>query len=106
MLANVRPLALEQTGRGTHMNISGFALTKATQERVAAIRLMEYLVRPLAQRLYADTSKDFPIVEALRSDEARQMFGEFREDTLPVAQWAEHYPLAEKITRQAGWLWK
>ena len=106
VLTNVLPLALEQSGRGTHMNISGFALTKATRERVAAIRLMEYMVQPLAQRLYADTSKDFPIVDALRSDEARKMFGEFREDTLPVADWAEHYPLAEQITRQAGWLWK
>lgn len=103
---NVVPLAMEQGGRGVHMNISGFALTKASRQSAIGIRLMEYLVQPLAQRLYADASKDFPIGAGLRSAAAKQTFGDFDEDTLGIAELAQHYPLAERISREEGWLWK
>ena len=106
MMENVVPLALEQKGRGVHMNISAFALTKMSRQRELAIELMEYMVRPLAQRLYATASKDFPIGASLRSAQDKQVFGDFREDDLPIAELAPHYPLAEKISREVGWLWK
>lgn len=106
LLDAVKPLAVEQTARGTHMNISGFARTRAAANPEAAIALMEYVVRPLAQRLYADTSHDFPIIDGLRSQLSVDLFGKFREDELPLAALSEHYDTAEKLTRGAGWRWK
>jgi iron(III) transport system substrate-binding protein len=106
ILDNVVPLAVEQKGRGVHMNISAFALTRMSQQPQRAIQLMEYLVQPLAQRLYADAAKDFPIIAGLRSNEADLVFGEFHEDASPIADLARHYQQAEKLSREEGWLWK
>ncbi len=106
IVAAVAPLALEQDGRGVHMNISAFALTRASAQPALARRLMEYVLQPLAQRLYADASKDFPMIDDLRSSSARQIFGDFTEDVVPIASLAPHYGLAEEISREEGWLWK
>ena len=106
LIAAVAPLALEQAGRGVHMNISAFALTKASRQPELARRLMEYMAQPLAQMLYARGSKDFPVLAGLRTDADRQVFGSFKEDMLPIAALAPHYRLAEQISRGEGWLWK
>lgn len=106
LLDAVKPLAVEQTGRGTHMNISGFALTRAAAKPETARMLMEYVVQPLAQRLYADTSHDFPVVEGLRSQLSIDLFGDFKEDDLAIAALGDHYAKAEELTRASNWRWK
>jgi iron(III) transport system substrate-binding protein len=106
LIAAVAPRALEQDGRGVHVNISAFALTRASRQPDLARRLMEYMVRPLAQRLYADASHDFPILGGLGGDASEQIFGDFKEDALPLAALARHYELAERISREEGWVWK
>ena len=106
LIAAVAPLALEQNGRGVHMNISGFAQTRASRQPVLARRLMEYMTRPLAQRLYADAARDFPIIDGVRGRASQQIFGDFKEDSLPIAELANYYELAEDISKQEGWLWK
>ncbi len=40
---------------GTHMNISGVAMTKAAPNREAALQLMEFLASDEAQKIYAET---------------------------------------------------
>lgn len=97
---------LEQDGRGVHTNISGFAMTRSTRNRNAAVQLMEYMVRPSVQRLYADGSKDSPIVSGLKPHFVLQELGTYKEDVLPIESLNEHYSLAEKISREEGWLWK
>ncbi|MCJ8340881.1 MAG: hypothetical protein MJK10_20655 [Pseudomonadales bacterium] len=42
-----------QQGRGSHMNISGIALTKNVPHKDNAIALMEYLSSDRAQFIYA-----------------------------------------------------
>jgi iron(III) transport system substrate-binding protein len=106
LIAAVAPRALEQNRRGVHVNISAFALTRASRQPALARRLMEYMAQPLAQRLYADASHDFPIIDGLRSAPSAKIFGDFKEDTLPIATLANHYKLAERISREEGWSWK
>lgn len=46
--------------RGTHINISGVALTKSAPNRDNAIKLMEFLSSPKAQQLYAEANSEYP----------------------------------------------
>lgn len=97
---------LDQDGRGAHMNISAFAMVKGAKNTGAAKHLMEYATRPSVQRLYADASVDHPILSDLKPHTALQTLGPFVEDTLPIHTLGKHYALAEKISREEGWLWK
>ena len=71
----------------------------------AAKRLMEFMVRPSNQRLYADASKDYPII-AMKPHAILQALGAFREDTLPLHLLSGHYDEAESLSHTSGWLWK
>jgi iron(III) transport system substrate-binding protein len=89
-----------------HVNISAFGMTRATRNRKAAVSLMEYVVQPAAQRLYADAEMDYPIVAGLRAHALLNELGPYTEDPLPLHNLAKHYPAAEVISREEGWLWK
>ncbi|MGR3321072.1 MAG: Fe(3+) ABC transporter substrate-binding protein, partial [Pseudooceanicola sp.] len=46
---------------GAHVNISGVAMTKAAPNRENALKLMEFLVSPEAQEIYAEANHEYPI---------------------------------------------
>lgn len=106
LLAEVKPLAVNQDGRGVHMNVSAVAMAKRATHPAAALRLMEYALTPLAQRLLTQPGRELPIVDSVRAGASTQLFGDFREDNLPLAELAEHYATAERIARESGWTWK
>lgn len=92
-------------GPGVHVNISGFGMVRGAPNPQAAKRLMEFLVRPSNQRLYADASKDYPII-AMKPHAILQALGAFKEDKLPLHLLSDHYGEAESLSRASGWLWK
>ncbi len=106
MLAEVKPLAVEQDGRGVHMNVSAVALARNAANRKAAVKLMEYAVTPLAQRLLTQPGRELPVVDSVRSRSSTALFGEFREDDQPLAGLAAHYAAAERIAKESGWIWE
>ena len=57
---SVRLVFPNAAGRGTHINISGIALTKSAPNRDNAIRLMEFLSEPKAQQIYAEANTEYP----------------------------------------------
>ncbi|OHC47604.1 MAG: iron ABC transporter substrate-binding protein, partial [Rhodobacteraceae bacterium GWF1_65_7] len=48
-------------GAGTHMNVSGVAMTKSAPNKDAALKLMEWLSSDAAQKIYAETNHEFPV---------------------------------------------
>ncbi|MCX8507621.1 MAG: extracellular solute-binding protein, partial [Rhodobacteraceae bacterium] len=48
-------------GGGTHLNVSGMAMTKAAPHKEAALKLMEFLSSDEAQKIYAETNHEFPV---------------------------------------------
>ena len=46
---------------GTHVNLSGMAMTKASPNADEATKLMEFLVSPKAQSIYAQTNHEYPL---------------------------------------------
>ena len=58
---SVRVVFPNQEGRGTHMNVSGVALTKHSPNKEDAIKLMEFLSSAKGQALYAEKNGEYPV---------------------------------------------
>lgn len=85
------------TSGGTHMNISGVAMTKSAPNKDAALKLMEFLVSDGAQKIYAETNYEFPIKAGVPSSELVASWGTFTPDTLPLTEVAAQRPAALKL---------
>ncbi len=82
---------------GSHMNISGVAMTKSAPNRDAALKLMEFLVSDEAQKIYAETNYEFPIKQGVPVSALVASWGAFTPDTLPLAEVAAQRPAALKL---------
>lgn len=92
-----------QKDRGTHVNISGAGVARHAPNRENAIRLLEYLVSPEAQRYFADVSFEYPVNQSVEPHPMLASFGEFNHDTLNAAVYAARSAEAAKIMDQCGW---
>ncbi|MEX2961482.1 Fe(3+) ABC transporter substrate-binding protein [Microbulbifer sp. TYP-18] len=87
-----------QGDRGTHMFISGAALTRYAPHRGNAIKLLEFLSGEDAQYLYAEKNFEFPVRPGTqRSELIRQHMGAFKEDKLSITEIATHVPTASRL---------
>ena len=84
-------------GGGSHMNISGVAMTKAAPNHDAALKLMEFLVSDEAQKIYAETNFEFPVKAGVPVSALVASWGAFTPDTLPLADVAAQRPAALKL---------
>lgn len=67
-----------------HMNISGVAMTAAAPHRADALAILEFLVSPWAQAIYAGVNHKFPVKsDALRSDLVAS-WGDFTPDSIDL----------------------
>lgn len=92
-----------QDGRGTHINISGAGVTAASSNRRGATALLEYLVGDEAQRWYAETNNEFPVIPGVIVKEVLPGWGSFKRDTATLSRLGELNAEAVKLTDRAGW---
>ncbi|CAG0911969.1 unnamed protein product, partial [Cyprideis torosa] len=67
-----------QAGRGVHVNVSGAAIIKSSKHTDTATRLLEFLVSPEAQRWYAKTNNEYPVVAKVAESDTLKSWGEFK----------------------------
>ncbi|HEU0220957.1 MAG TPA: extracellular solute-binding protein, partial [Paracoccaceae bacterium] len=84
-------------GEGTHMNISGMAMTKAAPNREAAFQFMEYLSSEEAQRIYADTNFEYPLKPGVPVNPLVESWGSFEADSIGLVEIAKARPTALKL---------
>ena len=82
---------------GTHMNLSGVAMTKAAPNKDAALKLMEWLSGDAAQEIYAETNYEFPVKAGVERSELVQSWGTFTPDTKPLTDIAALRPAALRL---------
>ena len=87
---------------GTHMNISGVAMTKSAPNKDAALQLMEYLASDAAQAIYAETNNEFPIKPGVARSELVASWGEFTPDSLSLIEIAKLRPAALKLIEEVN----
>lgn len=79
---------------GSHVNVSGVAMTASAPNRDSALKLMQYLVSDEAQRIYAETNHEYPVKDGVPASDLVASWGEFTADTLPLAQMSDLRPQA------------
>ena len=92
-----------QEDRGTHMNISGIALTKAAPNKENAIKLMEFLSSDEAQKIYAEVNYEYPVNPNVEHSELVKSWGEFKPDDLALAEIAGFRAQASKLADKVGY---
>ncbi len=92
-----------QADRGTHMNISGGAVAKYAPNREAAVKFLEYLVSPSAQKYFAEVNSEYPVVAGVDLTGELKALGSFKEDELNARVYAQNNAEALKIMDRAGW---
>jgi iron(III) transport system substrate-binding protein len=92
-----------QNDKGTHVNISGAAITASSQNKSSAIKLLEFLVSDEAQQWYADKNLEYPIKPNIRANEILKSWGEFKADSLNLYKLGELNPKAVMVMDQAQW---
>jgi iron(III) transport system substrate-binding protein len=86
-----------QSGYGTHMNISGVVLTKASPNRDNAVKLLEYQASDAAQSMYATNNHEYPIKSDVSPSELVSSWGEFKQDTLSLNEIAKYRAQASRL---------
>ena len=94
---SVRLVFPNAAGRGTHINISGIALTKSAPNRDNAIRLMEFLSEPKAQQIYAEANTEYPANPDVKPSGMVAEWGEINPDDLSLQEIAENRSAAVKM---------
>ncbi len=87
-------------GGGTHLNVSGMAMTKAAPHKEAALKLMEFLASDEAQRIYAETNHEFPVKPEVSRSELVQSWGEFTGDRINMMDLANLRATALKVMEE------
>jgi iron(III) transport system substrate-binding protein len=101
--SKLAPFFPNQDGRGTHVNISGAAVTAHAPNKENAIRFIEYLASPEAQRYFADVSLEYPANPAVEPHPVLASWGKFKADTLNASLYAEKSAEAAMLMDECGW---
>ena len=89
--------------RGTHMNISGVALTKHAPNREGAIALMEFLASAEGQGMYAQKNGEYPVTPGIAWNDLQKSWGPFKQDDLALAHIAKNRAAAIRMADEVGY---
>jgi iron(III) transport system substrate-binding protein len=94
---SVRLIFPNNDGRGTHINISGIALTKSAPNNDEAVRLMEFLSTPEAQRIYAEANTEYPANPSVDPTGMVAKWGDINPDDLSLQEIADNREKAVRM---------
>lgn len=94
----------DQAGTGTHINISGAAVAAHAPNRANAVRFLEFLVSPPAQRILAEANDEYPAVRGVSVDNPELAgLGTFEESQMPLEVYGRRQGEAQRLYDRAGW---
>ncbi|MEC4807317.1 MAG: Fe(3+) ABC transporter substrate-binding protein [Jaaginema sp. PMC 1079.18] len=92
-----------QNAGGAHINISGAGVVANAPNQDNAVKLIEYLVTPEAQKVFADGNNEYPVINEVEANEVVKSLGDFKPSELAVETYGENNPNAVKVMDRAGW---
>jgi iron(III) transport system substrate-binding protein len=92
-----------QSGRGTHVNVSGAGVMKHAPNRDSAVKFLEYLASAEAQAYFANGNNEYPAAGKVHENRELASLGEFRKDSLNVTVLGKNQAAAQQIYDRAGW---
>ncbi|MCX7217128.1 MAG: extracellular solute-binding protein [Burkholderiales bacterium] len=92
-----------QSGSGTHVNVSGAGITKHAKNPAGAQKLIEYLSMEAAQAFYVDEDLEFAANPKVKPNSIIKEWGSFKPNLLNVAKAGELQATATKLMDRAGY---
>ena len=92
-----------QDGQGTHMNVSGMALTRHAPNKANAIKLMEFLASAQGQEMYVQKNGEYPAKAGVPLSALQNSWGSFKADSLSLAVVADHRAAAIRLADEVGY---
>ena len=92
-----------QNDRGTHINISGAGVAKYSKNKENAVKLLEFLVSPKAQGMFAEANYEYPVNKNVKPSALLESWGTFKEDTLDLEELGKNNAKAVKIFNEVNW---
>ncbi|MBV0912982.1 Fe(3+) ABC transporter substrate-binding protein [Anianabacter salinae] len=100
---SVRIVFPEFEDGGTHVNVSGVAMTKAAPNREEALQFMEFLASPTAQEIYAEENNEYPVLPSANASDLVASWGEFTPDDVDLSELASHRAAALRIMEEVNY---
>ena len=85
-----------------HVNISGAGVTKASKNREAATKLIEFLASPSGGRGYAEANNEYPL-KGYGNNPILKRFGTFKADGVSAEQMGARNRQAVTLMQANGW---
>lgn len=92
-----------QGDRGTHVNISGGGIAKFAPNKAAALKYLEYLASPEAQRIFAGSNFEYPAVNGVPMNATLTGFGKFKADSMNPKVFGQKNGAALRVMDRSGW---
>ena len=89
-------------GSGTHVNVSGVALTANAPNRDDAVAFIEYLASDAAQEIYAAEVNEYPADPDVPASDLVQSWGEITPDETDLAAIASHRAEALRLVEEVN----
>ncbi|MDO5652536.1 MAG: extracellular solute-binding protein [Brachymonas sp.] len=90
-------------GKGTHVNVSGAAIARNAPNKAQAIKLLEFLVSPQAQQMYAQANYEYPVRKGVAADPIiAQSVGSLTPDTTSLVEIAKQRQRASLLIDKVG----
>ncbi len=87
---------------GTHINVSGAVVAKNAPNRDNAIKLLEYMTSPDAQRVFAEVNYEYPVRPGIPVNQLVASFGPLKADAMTVAEVAKMRAKASELVDKVG----
>ena len=88
---------------GTHINISGAALTSAAKNTTNAIKFIEFLTTKKAQQYYAEFNHEYPIRNDMSPGPLLSSWGRLVADKKSILQLTKFHPQAQRLISANHW---
>jgi iron(III) transport system substrate-binding protein len=92
-----------QQARGTHINVSGAGVAAYAPNRANAVKFLEFLISPEAQKVFADANNEFPIRADVPAAPVVAAWGDFKADPVSVTALGKNNAEAVKIMDRVEW---
>lgn len=92
-----------QDTTGTHINVSGAGVVKASKNKDNAVKLLEFLSAPEAQETFAGANYEYPVNPNVEPSELLASWGDFKEQDIPLSTLGENNSQAILIFNEVGW---
>lgn len=92
-----------EEGHGVHVNVSGAGITKHSDNKENALKLIEWLASEEAQQMFAGLNMEYPANPNVEPTEDVAAWGEFKADSANLSKAGEFQPAAVKLMDRAGY---